>query len=711
MPADPRAAYRFGDYTLDPLAYELRRGGRSVRLERQPMEVLILLVRRHGELISRSEIADRLWGKDVFVDVETGIHTVIRKIRLALRDTADAPRFVATVSGKGYRFIAPVGAVANEMAQKPAPAVAPRELPPVAPESTMPVPGAALPSGRILLVAIGLSILVGALIATSWFNRRPPGPSAVRLTLATANRLVTNVPGSSGGPSFSPDGRMLAYHKGPEFSLWVQRLDGGEPLQLASHGDGASFPVWSPGGDRILYTSSRGIMSVSPLGGPSTFLLEGAASPSFSADGTRLVFEKGGPEAGIYTANPDGTNQRRIVARSGAYGSAVPSVSPDGRYVAYIVHERPGVSDLWSAPLEGGEPRQITFDRTDVGRPAWLPDGTALIFHSSRGGSQTLWRVPISGGDPAPVTTGAGQDRNPHVSPDGRRIVYQNIRYGSALRLFDVASRASREVLRGRENVLHPRFSPSGGEVVYFVGTGATFSLLTVAVDGSGRRQVAPVNGAFPRYSADGQSIHFLAAAAPSLMKVAAKGGPPVEVWSWPEWRDGWSAAMYAIEVDPAGTAVAYSRIRNRRAEATVVSEMTTGRATPVQLPLVQFRWTADGQWIVGTHESTDDPPIPSVIACARENGQCRRLAEGFFAVPDPAAETVWFLRSPSELLKPHALWSVPFAGGQAVLRGELDMLRNAREDVAFDISPAGQVVHVAYTEESVGELWLADLQ
>ena len=79
-----------------------------MRLERQPMDLLILLVARRGELISRAEIIERLWTKGVFVDVETGINTAIRKIRRALNDSPEEPTFIETVAGKGYRFIADV---------------------------------------------------------------------------------------------------------------------------------------------------------------------------------------------------------------------------------------------------------------------------------------------------------------------------------------------------------------------------------------------------------------------------------------------------------------------------------------------------------------------------------------------------------------------------------------------------------------------------
>jgi TolB-like protein/DNA-binding winged helix-turn-helix (wHTH) protein len=102
--------YKFAEFQLDCASFELRRQGRAqkserISLERIPMELLILLLERQGSVVTRQEIVDRLWGKDVFVDTEHGINTAIRKVRQALKDDPDNPRFVHTVSGKGYRFV------------------------------------------------------------------------------------------------------------------------------------------------------------------------------------------------------------------------------------------------------------------------------------------------------------------------------------------------------------------------------------------------------------------------------------------------------------------------------------------------------------------------------------------------------------------------------------------------------------------------------
>src|SRR4051812_5728743 len=93
---------------LDLGRYELRRGGRPVKIEKKPMELLIFLVSRREQLVSRQEIVSKLWRSDLFVDTEANINSIVRKVRRALVDDAEKPRFLETVVGKGYRFVGPV---------------------------------------------------------------------------------------------------------------------------------------------------------------------------------------------------------------------------------------------------------------------------------------------------------------------------------------------------------------------------------------------------------------------------------------------------------------------------------------------------------------------------------------------------------------------------------------------------------------------------
>src|SRR5271165_5563868 len=97
-----------GDFELDLGRYELRRDGRRVKLEKKPMELLIFLIRRREQLVSRQEIQAKLWHTDLFIDTERNINNIVRKIRTALGDNSAKQRFLETVVGKGYQFVGPI---------------------------------------------------------------------------------------------------------------------------------------------------------------------------------------------------------------------------------------------------------------------------------------------------------------------------------------------------------------------------------------------------------------------------------------------------------------------------------------------------------------------------------------------------------------------------------------------------------------------------
>lgn len=104
----PEKKIRFADFVLDFGSFQLFRAGKPVCLEGLPLQLLMFLVENQRQLVTREEIADTLWGKDVFVDVEQGINTAIRKVRMALEDASAQPQYLQTVVGRGYRFVAPI---------------------------------------------------------------------------------------------------------------------------------------------------------------------------------------------------------------------------------------------------------------------------------------------------------------------------------------------------------------------------------------------------------------------------------------------------------------------------------------------------------------------------------------------------------------------------------------------------------------------------
>jgi TolB-like protein/DNA-binding winged helix-turn-helix (wHTH) protein len=162
-----RGSLQFGVFELDLQAGELRKHGLRVRLQEQPLKVLVMLLERHGDIVTREELQKELWPADTFVDFDHGVNKAINKVRDALGDSAESPRFVETVSRRGYRFLAEVkgtGAPIRGMgfASQPQSGAEPRELGDPAIKT--------LPVNHQLLSAWNVSVLVLALVLASLFG-------------------------------------------------------------------------------------------------------------------------------------------------------------------------------------------------------------------------------------------------------------------------------------------------------------------------------------------------------------------------------------------------------------------------------------------------------------------------------------------------------------------------------------------------------------
>jgi len=167
--------YRFGDFRLDCGSYELLRGEHPVKLERKPMELLLLFASRQGELVTRAEIAERLWSNDLYVDTEHGINTAIRKLRIELRDDPAEPKFIKTVTGVGYRFVASViteAAPGNGGIEAAPPFAEPEDS---AVGGKAGAPGMPFPVARsrrwVWLVAAAIAVAISCVLAGLWLMR------------------------------------------------------------------------------------------------------------------------------------------------------------------------------------------------------------------------------------------------------------------------------------------------------------------------------------------------------------------------------------------------------------------------------------------------------------------------------------------------------------------------------------------------------------
>src|SRR5215472_15020780 len=217
--------YRFGAFELDSRSRELRKHGVRIKLQDQPLRILLMLVHHPGEVVTREQIQSELWPAGTYVDYENAINSSLRKLREALGDTPSNPRFIETLSRRGYRMLVPVsrdGVV--DVPQEPRPAVRRRRWP--------------------VFTAIGV-LFIGAIAGLLLSRRRSPEtfelPPAVPLT---------TYPGLVCCPSLSPDGTRVAFtwngRNADNYDIYVKLIGQGEPVRLTTDTAWDSRPAWSP---------------------------------------------------------------------------------------------------------------------------------------------------------------------------------------------------------------------------------------------------------------------------------------------------------------------------------------------------------------------------------------------------------------------------------------------------------------------------------
>ena len=264
------ATVQFGQFTFDPDAGVLTRNGLPVRLQPQPAKVLALLTARAGDVVSRDELRQQIWGAETFVDFERGLNFCVAQIRSALGDSADSPRFIETLPKRGYRFIAPV-----TLPQPTAPLPTPEPAAVTTNEPRRPL------SARGIAVAALLLILIAAGVAT--LATRDPAPAPVRIAVvpfdnetgdteydriaggvadATVARLATpermraiSVIGNAAvlrRPRAFRDIKTIGQELGARFVLLAQVKNDGQRVRLIAHLIRVSdeVPVWAQTFDR-----------------------------------------------------------------------------------------------------------------------------------------------------------------------------------------------------------------------------------------------------------------------------------------------------------------------------------------------------------------------------------------------------------------------------------------------------------------------------
>jgi serine/threonine protein kinase len=567
---------------------------------------------------------------------------------------------------------------------------------------------------RPLMVWLGSALLIGLLssgVYYFWTTRLRETALSKSPITASQQRLISTFPGSHTAPSFSPDGRRIAFlseAKGVQ-QLWVKSLAEGEPIQITFDEDPASRPRWSPLGDEIAYvrrsSGKPSVYSVAPEGGASRKIIEGARNPNWSWDGKRLVFER---DYDVWTANGDGSDQSRIEGVPSTellLSDRMPAFSPDSSLIAFFQNEKGPIGDYWIIPASGGEARRLTFDSIFGGAPTWTPDGRFLIFPSQRAGSMTLWRVSVEGQQPEPVLLSAGEDTAPEISRDGRKLIYTNTRNSHILTLTDATTLQSQELKESRVVMTNPSFSPDGSRIVFFaLNEEGDLHIYTIDANGKNLTQVTrgkKERNVHPQWSADGSTIYFYQfQPTVSFRKISVQGGESVELVQGWEWGTHFGAL-----VDPQGKRISYSKMDRGIAAAAMIRDIAKGTEVALGLPLRNMRWSHDGQFILGTNVPARSWNLAEITICAVEGEACRKVTKGYAPHWSHDDALIYFFKFSD--FDGESLWAVSREGSNE--RKIMDLRPMHPISNFFDVSPQGQIVWIQY-RRGKNELWLADL-
>ncbi len=579
--------FRFRQFELSERDGLLRKNGIRVKIQELPFRVLVELLANAGRLVTREELQKKLWPADTFVDFEVGLNTAIRKVRQALGDDADNPRYIETTAKRGYTFLCPVDEIvtapASEKPLPPDPVAGPASQPLQPPPSRT----AQNHRGRYLLVAAFSALAALAIVAITMQGRWRTAQTA---SLVIEKRVTANpAEAPIRAAVVSPDGKYLAY--ADTTGLYLRQIDSGETRALSLPKDfNASPSSWFPDSTHLLVTwrdrseTKASIWKISILGGAPQMLLDDAEDGRVSPDGSQIAYFHRSPAAlfglrgqpilhvmgELWLASADGQNPRPFVLPENANNPSIVGVevtaaswAPDGRRIAWIerhkviAHSRSG-DEAWllTRDLAGGKPQLILRDRRIAPEVlCWARDGRLL--YSLRAETRTSAgdygvesvRIDLDTGNalgnPQPVSAGLGWIGGLSVAADGKRLLLWR---GNALPQVFLT-----EFDKSRRHLTTPRrltldessneptsWLPDCRSLLFFSNRNDAWRAFMQRVDqtiGEVALERRSIQAVLPRISLDGNDILFAEVGGtedPSepvhIMRIPLKGGDPRQI-------------------------------------------------------------------------------------------------------------------------------------------------------------------------------------
>ncbi len=513
------SSYRFGNFELDTRPGELHKNGTRIRLQDQPMQVLLLLLEHAGELVTREQIQKKLWASDTFVDFDNAINSAMRKLREALSDDSGDPRFIETMARRGYRFIGSID-------------MHPPDRPAVAPE---PAPAVTQKPRKALVVSICGVILVLSLAASWWFWTHRPVSEMRAVPLAPVP--LTAAAGYEAAPSPSPDGNQVAYvwdeGKGAPLNdhIYVKLIGEGKPVRLTSGPHYDEYPAWSPDGRTIAFVGVLGetnrIYVIPALGGAERQVVEGpfaGARPlSWSPDGRFLAVAElnsgtNAPSVSLVSIE-DGSKVPLMRPPDAKTADTDPVFSPDGRLLLFTrcgepLHCGLYLLDLGADYRPSGGPRLLRQENGHIRGAAWTANSNEVVYALSgdAGINHHLMRIRArAGSQPERLTSTSERTDEPAVAARGNRLFYRQVLSDVDIWQIHPGGQPASFIASTRWEYA-PQYSPDGHRVAF--GSNRSGLMQVWACDGDGVNPVQLTRfelggSGTPRWSPDGHWIAF----------------------------------------------------------------------------------------------------------------------------------------------------------------------------------------------------------